>query len=47
MASMFKRAQEFAKSPKGRKLEQQVKEQASKPENQQKLKGLAQRFKRK
>jgi hypothetical protein len=46
MASMFKRVQQFANSPKGKKLERQVKEQASKPENQEKVKGLAKRFKR-
>jgi hypothetical protein len=46
MASMFKRVQQFAKSPKGKKLEQEVKEQASKPENQRKLKDLGKRLKR-
>jgi hypothetical protein len=47
MASIFKRVQQFATSPKGKKLEQQVKEQASKPENQRKLKDLGRRLKRK
>jgi len=47
MASLFKRAKDFAQSPKGKKLTEEVKDQASKPENRRKLKELGQRFKKK
>jgi hypothetical protein len=46
MASAFKRIQKFATSPEGKKLGHQLKDQASKPENKQKLKGLGRRIKR-
>ena len=46
MASIFSRVEKFATSPEGKKLGQQVKDQASKPENQRKLKDLGRRFKR-
>ena len=44
MASLFKRAKDFAHSPEGKKLTEDVKEQASKPENRRKLKEFGQRF---
>ena len=47
MASLFKRAKDFAQSQKGKKLTEEVKDQASKPENRRKLKELGQRFKKK
>ena len=46
MASLFKRAKDFAQSPKGKQLTEEVKEQASKPENRRKVKELGQRFMR-
>jgi hypothetical protein len=46
MASLFDRAKKFATSPQGKKVEQEVKEQASKPENQRRLKDLGKRLKR-
>jgi hypothetical protein len=46
MASVFKRVKKFATGPEGKKLERQVKEQASKPENKRKLKDLGRRIKR-
>ena len=47
MASLFKRAKDFARSPEGKKLTEDVKEQASKPENRRKLKEFGQRFRKK
>ena len=47
VASLFKRAKEFAQSPEGKKLTQEVKEEASKPENRRKLKEFGQRFTKK
>jgi hypothetical protein len=47
VASLFKRAKEFAQSPKGKQLTEEVKEQASNPENRRKLKELGQRFMKK
>jgi hypothetical protein len=47
MASLFKRAKDFAQSPEGKKLTEEVKEQASKPENRRKLKDFGQRFTKK
>jgi hypothetical protein len=47
MASLFKRAKDFAQSPEGKKLTEEVKEQASKPGNRRKLKEFGQRFKKK
>ena len=47
MASLFKRAKDFAQSQKGKKLTEEVKDQASKPENRRKLKEFGQRFKKK
>ena len=47
MASLFKRAKDFVQSPQGKKLTEEVKEQASKPENRRKLKEFGQRFKKK
>jgi hypothetical protein len=44
MASLFKRAKNFAQRPEGKKLTAEAKEQASKPENQRKIKQLGQRF---
>jgi hypothetical protein len=46
-ASLFKRAKDFAQSPQGKQLTEEVKEQASKPENRRKLKELGQRFMKK
>jgi hypothetical protein len=47
MASLFKRAKDFAQSPQGKKLTEEVKEEASKPENRRKLKEFGQRFMKK
>jgi hypothetical protein len=47
VASLFKRAKDFAQSPKGKQLTEEVKEQASKPENRRKVKELGQRFMKK
>src|SRR5215475_14890252 len=47
MASLFKRAKDFAQSPQGKKLAEEVKEQASKPENRRKVKEFGQRFMKK
>jgi hypothetical protein len=47
MASLFKRAKDFAQSPPGQKLTEEVKEEASKPENRRKLKEFGQRFMKK
>jgi hypothetical protein len=47
MASLFKRAKDFAQSPQGKQLTKEVKEQASKPENRRKLKEFGQRFMKK
>ena len=47
MASLFKRAKDFVQSPAGKKLTEEVKEQASKPENRRKLKEFGQRFRKK
>ena len=47
MASLFKRAKDFAQSPEGKKLTEGVKEEASKPENRRKLKEFGQRFTKK
>ena len=47
MASLFKRAKDFVQSPQGKKLTEEVKDQASRPENRRRLKEFGQRFKRK
>ena len=47
MASLFKRAKDFAQSPEAKKLTEEIKEQASKPENRRKLKDFGQRFTKK
>jgi hypothetical protein len=47
MASLFKRVKDFTQSPEGKKLTEEVKEQASKPENRRKLKEFGQRFTKK
>jgi hypothetical protein len=44
MASLFKRGKDFVQSPEGKKLTEEVKEQASKPENRRKFKEFRQRF---
>ncbi len=44
MASLFKRVKDFAQSPKGEQVKEEVKKQAQKPENRRKLKELGQRF---
>ena len=44
MASIFKRVKDYAQSPKGEQVKQQIKEQASKPENRRKLKEFGQRY---
>ncbi|MGH3102059.1 MAG: hypothetical protein ACRDPU_13810 [Thermoleophilia bacterium] len=44
MASLFKRAKDFAQSPKGKQLTEEIKEQASKPENRRKLRESGQRY---
>ena len=40
MASLFKRAKDFVQSPQGKKLTEEVKDQASKPENRQQAQGV-------
>jgi hypothetical protein len=45
--SLFKRAKDFAQSPKGKQVTEEVKEQASKPENRRKVKEFGQRFMKK
>src|SRR5262245_10636133 len=47
MASLFKRAKDFAQSDQGKKLTEEVKQEASKPENRRKLKEFGQRFMKK
>jgi hypothetical protein len=44
MASIFKRVKDFAQSPEGEQVKQEIKEQASKPENRRKLKEFGQRY---
>ncbi|HEY8557862.1 MAG TPA: hypothetical protein VIM97_11045 [Actinomycetes bacterium] len=44
MASVTKLIKDFARSPKGQQLIEQVKEQASKPENRRKLEELRRRY---
>jgi hypothetical protein len=46
MASLFKRAKDFAQSPKGEQLKKELKEEASKPENRRKLKEFGQRYRK-
>ena len=47
MASLFKRAKDFAQSPKGKQVTEEIKEQASKPENRRKLMSFGQRYMKK
>jgi hypothetical protein len=47
MASLFKRGKDFVQSSEGKKLTEEVKEQASKPENRRKFKEFGQRFMKK
>lgn len=44
MASIFKRVKDFAQSPKAEQVKEQVKEQASKPENRRKVVDLGKRY---
>jgi hypothetical protein len=44
MASIFKRVKDFAQSPKGEQVNEQIKEQASKPENRRKLTDFGKRY---
>ena len=44
MASFTKLIKDFARSPKGQQLVEQVKEQASKPEHRRKLEELRRRY---
>jgi Zn-dependent M32 family carboxypeptidase len=44
MASLTKLIKDFARSPKGRQLIEQAKEQASKPESRRKLEELRRRY---
>ena len=44
MASVTKLIKDFARSPRGRQLIEQAKEQASKPENRRKLEELRRRY---
>jgi hypothetical protein len=44
VASFTKLIKDFARSPKGQQLVEQVKEQASKPENRRKLEELRRRY---
>ena len=45
--SLLTKAAQFARSPKGRRLAEQAKQAASKPENRRKIDGLRARFARK
>lgn len=45
--SIVNKIKTFLSSPQGRKLTTQAQQQLSKPENQQKLRGLASRLRRK
>jgi hypothetical protein len=47
VASVTKLIKDFARSPKGQQLIEQVKEQASKPENRRKLEELRRRYAKK
>jgi Zn-dependent M32 family carboxypeptidase len=47
LASLTKLIKDFARSPKGQELIEQVKEQASKPENRRKLEELRRRYAKK
>ena len=47
MASLFKRAKDFAQSPKGKQATERIKDEASKPENRRKLKEFGQRYMKK
>jgi hypothetical protein len=44
MASLFKRVKDFAQSPRGEQVTQEIREQASKPENRRKLKEFGQLY---
>jgi hypothetical protein len=44
MASVFKRVRDFAQSPKGEQVKEEIKEQARKPENRRRLKEFGQRY---
>ena len=44
MASVTKLIKDFARSPRGQQLVEQVKEQARKPENRRKLEELRRRY---
>jgi hypothetical protein len=44
MASVTKLIKDFARSPRGQQLVEQVKEQARKPENRRKLEELRKRY---
>jgi len=47
MGAISKRIMDFARSPKGRQLIEQVKEQTQKPENRRKLEQLRTRYMKK
>jgi hypothetical protein len=44
MASIFKRVKDFAQSPKGEQVKEEIKEQAEKPENRRKLAEFGKRY---
>ncbi len=44
MASITRRIKEFARSPRGRQLIEQAKDQARKPENRRRLEELRRRY---
>ena len=44
MASVTRLSKDFARSPRGQQLLEQVKEQANKPENRRKLEELRKRY---
>jgi len=46
MASLLKRVANFARSPQGRRLAEQAKRAAQDPQNQQRVRDLAQRVTR-
>jgi hypothetical protein len=47
MATLLKKIGDFARSPQGRELAERVKKAAQDPKNQQKLKELSRRLKKK
>ena len=44
MASIFKRVKDFAQSPRGEQVKEQIKGQTAKPENRRKLADFGKRY---